>query len=49
MGGWGVPTEYLVAPVLNWTGLGCDNIFYVEHHFTRFGEFVVGGVGGCSY
>ena len=26
MGGWGVPTEYLVAPVLNWTGLGCDNI-----------------------
>ena len=25
MGGWGVPTEYLVAPVLNWTGLGCDN------------------------
>ena len=26
MGGWGVPTEYLVAPVLNWTGLGCDKI-----------------------
>ena len=24
--GWGVPTEYLVAPVLNWTGLGCDKI-----------------------
>ena len=23
-GGWGVPTEYLVAPVLNWTGLGCN-------------------------
>ena len=26
MGRWGVPTEYLVAPVLNWTGLGCDKI-----------------------
>ena len=24
-GGVGVPTDYLVAPVLNWTGLGCDN------------------------
>ena len=24
MDGWGVPTEYLVVPVLNWTGLGCD-------------------------
>ena len=24
MGGWGGPTEYVVAPVLNWTGLGCD-------------------------
>ena len=22
----GVPTEYLVAHVLNWTGLGCGNI-----------------------
>ena len=25
LGGWSVPTEYLVALVLNWTGLGCDN------------------------
>ena len=25
MGGVGVPTEYLVAPVLNWTGMGCGN------------------------
>ena len=24
-GGVGVPTDYLVAPVSNWTGLGCDN------------------------
>ena len=22
----GVPTEYLVALVLKWTGLGCDNV-----------------------
>ena len=29
--GWGVPTEYLVAPVLNWTGLGSDkNVNYAE-------------------
>ena len=28
MGGWDVPTEYLVAPVLIWTGLGCDNNTY---------------------
>ena len=26
--GWDVPTEYLVAPVLIWTGLGCDNNTY---------------------
>ena len=26
LGGVGVPTEYLVAPVLNWTGMGCDKI-----------------------
>ena len=25
-----VLTDYLVAPVLNWTGLGCDN--YEAHH-----------------
>ena len=30
-GGLGVPTEYLVAPVLNWIGLGCDNsLFYIR-------------------
>ena len=23
--GMSVPTDYLVAPVLNWIGLGCDN------------------------
>ena len=29
--GWvGVPTDYLVAPVLNWTGLGCDNKWLAE-------------------
>ena len=26
--GWGVPTDYLFAPVLIWTGLGCDNNTY---------------------
>ena len=25
LGEVGVPTDYLVAPVVNWTGLGCDN------------------------
>ena len=30
-GGLGVPTESLVAPVLNWIGLGCDNsLFYIR-------------------
>ena len=38
--GWGVPTDYLVAPVLNWTGLGCDN-FKPAYFSERFGGIFV--------
>ena len=55
--GWDVPTEYLVAPVLNWTGLSCDKnkIATEKPHNPSLkwtGEFVVGGgwggVGGSE-
>ena len=47
-------TKYLVAPVLNWTGLGCDkNQIATEKpnnpslKWTE--EFVVGGWGGMGW
>ena len=45
--GWGVPTDYLFAPVLNWTGLGCDKK-KVGYSYLRYVMLVAKGKNNCN-